>query len=88
MADLSDSFIAMPGGWGTLDELAEILTWKQLGLISSSIGILNINSFFDHLINQMQLMSSRGCLQENYLQQVKIANNPKDMLIQMGALHV
>jgi uncharacterized protein (TIGR00730 family) len=88
MADLSDSFIALPGGWGTLDELAEILTWKQLGLISSSIGILNINSFFNHLINQMQLMASHGFLQENYLQQVKIADNPKDMLIQMGAFHV
>src|SRR5688572_20085362 len=40
MADLADSFIALPGGWGTLDELAEILTWKQLGLIEQPVGVL------------------------------------------------
>src|SRR5262245_24522794 len=39
MADISEAFIAMPGGWGTLDELAEILTWKQLGLIDQPISI-------------------------------------------------
>src|SRR5690349_19669652 len=40
MADLSDAFIAMPGGWGTLDELAEILTWGQLGIINQPVGLL------------------------------------------------
>jgi len=46
MADLADLFIALPGGWGTLDELAEILTWKQLGLIDQPIGILKHRLFF------------------------------------------
>jgi uncharacterized protein (TIGR00730 family) len=50
MVDLSDAFVAMPGGWGTLDELAEILTWKQLGLVDKRVFILNSNGFFDHLI--------------------------------------
>src|SRR5882672_9757240 len=53
MADLSDAFIAMPGGWGTLDETAEILTWKQLGLIHQPVGLLSVNGFFDALLQQM-----------------------------------
>jgi uncharacterized protein (TIGR00730 family) len=88
MADLSDAFIAMPGGWGTLDELAEILTWQQLGLIQSTIGILNIDSFFNHLIDQMHLMSTRGFLPESSLRQVKTSDNPTDMLIQLGVISV
>src|SRR5688572_2563010 len=67
MADLSDAFIAMPGGWGTLDELAEILTWRQLGLINQPIGLLNVNNFFDSLIAQMSHMVKEGFLKpENY----------------------
>ena len=49
MADLAHAFVAMPGGWGTLDELAEILTWRQLGIIQQPIGLLNINGFFGML---------------------------------------
>ncbi|MCB0841905.1 MAG: TIGR00730 family Rossman fold protein [Bacteroidetes bacterium] len=49
MADLSDGFVAMPGGFGTMDELCEILTWSQLGLHSNPIGLLNINGYYDHL---------------------------------------
>src|ERR1043165_8690525 len=58
MAEMADVFLALPGGWGTLDELAEILTWKQLGLIDQPIGLLNIDSFFDSLIDQMKTMRS------------------------------
>lgn len=50
MADLSDGFIAMPGGFGTLDELCEILTWTQLGLQHKPIGMLNVDGFFDPLL--------------------------------------
>ena len=50
MADLSDAFIAMPGGYGTLDELCEVLTWNQLGLLNKPCGILNAGGYFDHLL--------------------------------------
>ena len=50
MADLSDGIIALPGGCGTLEELLEIITWKQLGLYLNPIVILNINGFFDPLL--------------------------------------
>jgi uncharacterized protein (TIGR00730 family) len=51
MADLSDAFIAMPGGYGTLDEFCEILTWTQLGLIAKPCGVLNVDGYFDRLLD-------------------------------------
>ena len=53
MADLSDAFIALPGAYGTLDELFEVLTWNQLGIINKPIGLLNINGFYDHLVSML-----------------------------------
>jgi uncharacterized protein (TIGR00730 family) len=53
MAGLSDAFIALPGAYGTLDELFEMLTWNQLGIINKPIGLLNINDFFDPLIEML-----------------------------------
>ncbi len=50
MADLSDAFVAMPGGYGTLDEFCEVLTWSQLGLQNKPCGILNTGGYFDHLL--------------------------------------
>lgn len=47
MADLSEGFLALPGGFGTLDELCEILTWAQLGLHAKPVGLLNVNGYFD-----------------------------------------
>ncbi len=54
MADLSDGFIAMPGGIGTLEELFEVFTWSQLGLHDKPIGLLNVGGFYDGLISFMQ----------------------------------
>ncbi len=88
MADLSDAFIAMPGGWGTLDELAEILTWKQLGLIDSPIGLLNINSYFDHLMAQMEVMARNGFLGAESLHSIRIAETPAQLLTQLGVNYV
>ena len=84
MADLADVFIAMPGGWGTLDELAEILTWKQLGLIHQPIGVLNTNSFFDFLLGQMKKMTDSGFLHRASLEEIKISDDPKILLTMLG----
>lgn len=73
MADLTDAFVAIPGGWGTLEELAEILTWKQLGLIDQPIFLININHFFDQLLAQLDVMVAEGFLKlecRNFLQVV------------------
>lgn len=62
MADLSDAVIALPGGCGTLEELLEIITWKQLGLYLNPIVILNVNGFFDPLLEQL-----KRAIDENFM---------------------
>jgi len=56
MNDLSDGIIMLPGGFGTLEEFFEVLTWLQLGLHNKPIAILNVNGFYDHLLKQMDVM--------------------------------
>jgi uncharacterized protein (TIGR00730 family) len=84
MAEIADVFIAIPGGWGTLDELAEILTWKQLGLITQPVGILNIDSFFDALMDQMKTMVEKGFLNGANFASIKISGNPQKLLTSLG----
>lgn len=62
MYELSDAFLIFPGGMGTLDELFEILTWKQLGLHSKPIAIFNINGYFDHLISFIEQAIDKGLI--------------------------
>jgi uncharacterized protein (TIGR00730 family) len=52
MVEVSDGFIAMPGGFGTFEEFCEIVTWAQLGLHSKPVGLLNVESYFDPLVEQ------------------------------------
>lgn len=65
MADLSDGFIILPGGFGTLEEFFEVLTWLQLGLHSKPIGVLNVNGFYDPLFQQMDVMVQHRFLKQN-----------------------
>lgn len=65
MADLCDGFIILPGGFGTLEEFFEVLTWLQLGLHAKPIGVLNVNGFYDPLFLQMDVM-----VQHRFLKQV------------------
>lgn len=60
MAELADGFIALPGGYGTFDELFEILTWAQIGLHTKPVGLLNIRSYFDALLQMVERASSEG----------------------------
>ena len=62
MADLSDAFIALPGGFGTLDEFFEILTWAQLGIHSKPCGVLNVDSYFDNLLAFLDRAVKEGLL--------------------------
>ena len=67
MQELSDGFIALPGGFGTLEELFEITTWLQLGLHSKPIGLLNTNGFYDDLVKLIENMVKKGFVSiENY----------------------
>lgn len=67
MQEISDGFITLPGGFGTLEELFEIITWLQLGLHSKPIGLLNVNGFYDDLLQLLERMVRNGFLKmENY----------------------
>ncbi len=67
MQEISDGFITLPGGFGTLEELFEIITWSQLGLHQKPIGLLNVNGFYDDLLKMLEHMVRRGFLKmENY----------------------
>lgn len=80
MADLSDGFIAMSGGIGTLEELFEVLTWAQLGIHDKPIGLLNVDGFYDSLIGFLRHQVEQGFLQAKYAELLQIAAEPKDML--------
>lgn len=84
MAELADVFIAMPGGWGTLDELAEILTWLQLQIINKPVGILNTRNFFDPLVEMMNDMVKNGFLKSGNLEKLELAESPQTLLTKLG----
>ncbi|MDX2361839.1 MAG: TIGR00730 family Rossman fold protein [Crocinitomicaceae bacterium] len=83
MNDLCDGIIALPGGFGTLEELFEILTWVQLGLQNKPIGILNIEGYFDSLIIFIQTMVTKGFLREVDENLLIVSDNIDDLLSKM-----
>ena len=85
MNELSDGVIALPGGFGTLEEYFEMLTWGQLGLHQKPMGILNINGYYDDLINFLDTMVEKGLLKEVNRQMVLISDDIDDLLAKMSA---
>jgi len=83
MNDLCDGVIALPGGFGTLEELFEMLTWAQLGLHKKPIAILNINGFYDSLIELTKTMVEKGLLKDVNQQMLLVSDNIDDLLDQM-----
>lgn len=80
ISELSDAFIAMPGGFGTLEEVAEMLTWSQLGLIKKPIGFYNVNGYFDLLLAQFDRMVEEGFLKPENRNMVLDDHNPKELI--------
>jgi len=80
MHELSDGIIALPGGWGTMEELFEMLTWGQLGLHNKPMGILNINGFYDALKALTDNMVTEGFLNE-YVNAKLLVNGSIDGLL-------
>jgi uncharacterized protein (TIGR00730 family) len=66
MASLADAFIAMPGGYGTLEELFEIITWAQLGIYAKPIGILNVSGYFDALAAMIEHAIQEGFIRAEH----------------------
>jgi len=84
MHELSDGFIALPGGIGTLEELFEIYTWAQLGLHDKPIGLLNINGFYDDLIKMLETMVVKGFMKMENLELLIVDSNIESLLDKMG----
>lgn len=83
MHELSDGIVALPGGFGTLEELFEMLTWAQLGLHKKPIGILNCNGFYDDLLQFIEVMIDKHLLKPECKQLVLVADNPEELLEKM-----
>lgn len=77
MANLSDGIIALPGGCGTLEELLEIITWKQLGLYLNPIIILNTNGFFDPLLEMLEKAIDENFMRRQHGDIWKVAQTPE-----------
>ena len=78
MADLSDGVIALPGGCGTMEELLEIITWKQLGLYLNPIVILNIDGFYDALLAQLAKAVDENFMRSIHADIWKVATTPEE----------
>jgi len=80
MAELSDAFVALPGGFGTLDELAEQLTRSQLGLHAKPVGLLDVESYWEPLIELARHMTDEGFVRETDLRSVVVGREPEALL--------
>ena len=83
MNELCDGVIALPGGFGTLEELFEMLTWAQLGLHQKPIGLLNTNGFYNSLIEFINSMATKGFVKDINLQMLIISDDIDDLLDKM-----
>ncbi len=83
MNELCSGVIALPGGFGTLEELFEMLTWGQLGLHQKPIGILNVDGYYDDLIKLLQSMVSNGLLRESNYAMVLVDESIDKLLQKM-----
>ena len=80
MAELSDGFIALPGGIGTLEELFEIWTWAQLGFHQKPCGLLNVGGYYDALIQFLDQMLAEQFVKKNHRNMLIVESNPKNLL--------
>ncbi|MFM7671620.1 MAG: TIGR00730 family Rossman fold protein [Bacteroidota bacterium] len=74
-----DLAIILPGGFGTLDELFEVLTWNQLTIHDKEILVLNTNGFYDHLLKHLQSLNEKGFLYQGAYEKLQVMNTPEEI---------
>ena len=84
MVELSDGFITLPGGYGTLDELSEILTFNQLRIMDKPLGILNINNYFDHLLSFFDHAVEEGFVRGEHRKNLIVTDNIDELFSRMN----
>lgn len=87
MAELSDAFIALPGGFGTFEELFETITWAQLGIHAKPIGLLNAVGYFDDLLRFLDRSFDDGFIKPKYRELYHIADDPTTLLDRLNKHH-
>lgn len=85
MSDLADAFIALPGGWGTLEEFFEVLTWAQLGLHRKPCGLLNVHRYFDGLLAFLSHTIDEGFVRSEYAAMIAVAATPGALLDRLAS---
>lgn len=80
MSDLSDAFLAMPGGFGTLEEIVEMLTWAQLGIHAKPCGLLDIGGYFDALLGWVEHAEAEGFLRPQHRHMLQVIAEPSEVL--------
>jgi uncharacterized protein (TIGR00730 family) len=85
MAELSDAFIALPGGFGTFEELCEVITWTQLGLQRKRCGLLNVDGFYDPLLQLFSHAADEGFITRSNLRLVSTDGSPASLIEQVLA---
>jgi len=86
MAERAQAFIAMPGGIGTLEELYEVWTWRQLGYHDQPIGLLNVAGYYDDLLRFMDHCVGEGFLSATQRQHLLVGSDAEALLLQLAAL--
>ncbi len=84
MHELSDGVIALPGGFGTLEEFFEMITWAQLGLHQNPIGILNTNGFYNNLLKMLLRMVEKGFLKKEHYDMILVDDDVDGLLKKMA----
>jgi hypothetical protein len=84
MADQSDAFVALPGGYGTCDELFEILTWGQLGIHRKPVGLLNVSGFFTPLLGWLDHIAAERLLKPKHRELLLVSESVPDLLDQLA----
>ncbi len=85
MAELAGAFVALPGGLGTLEEIAEVATWSYLGIHDKPFGLLNIAGYYDPLLAFLDLAVGEGFLRKDIRERVLVATEPEDILTRLEA---
>ncbi|MEZ4636321.1 MAG: TIGR00730 family Rossman fold protein [Caldilineaceae bacterium] len=80
MAELAGAFIAMPGGFGTFEELFEIITWSQLGIHAKPIGLLNVAGYFDPICRMIEVAIAEGFIRPSYADLLVVSADPAELL--------
>lgn len=80
MHELADAFIALPGGYGTYDELFEALTWAQIGLHSKPVGLLNTNRYYDPVLAMVERAQAEGFIYPEHKELLVHSSNPEELI--------